>query len=53
MLTTGVKNALKLTSRNGFQMRFTSGIKLLNERAKADEDYYFSKQDGKFRRFDP
>lgn len=28
------------------QVRFSSGIKLLNERAKAEEDYYFSKQDG-------
>jgi hypothetical protein len=28
------------------QVRYTSGIKLLNERAKAEEDYYFSKQDG-------
>jgi hypothetical protein len=25
---------------------FSSGIKLLNERAKAEEDYYFTKQDG-------
>jgi hypothetical protein len=32
------------------QVRFSSGIKLLNEKAKAEEDYYFSKQDGMLHR---
>ena len=28
------------------RLRLSSGIKLINEREKAAEDYYFSKQDG-------
>ena len=37
---------LRPRMRASFQARFSSGIKLLNEKAKAEEDYYFSKQDG-------
>jgi hypothetical protein len=40
---------LQLNRQTRVQVRFTSGIKLLNEKAKAEEDYYFSKQDGMIR----
>ena len=46
MLSRVPKNALRSAVRSGFQVRSASGIKLLNEKAKAEEDYYFSKQDG-------
>jgi hypothetical protein len=48
MLTIIPRSALRLIPRTTVQVRYTSGIKLLNERAKAEEDFYFSKQDGKY-----
>ena len=45
MLITASRNTLRIVGRTT-QVRYSSGIKLLNERAKAEEDYYFSKQDG-------
>jgi len=46
MLISASRNSLRLVARRTNQVRYSSGIKLLNERAKAEEDYYFSKQDG-------
>ena len=48
MLIAASRNGLAVVKRSRQQIRFTSGIKLLNEKAKAEEDYYFSKQDGTF-----
>jgi hypothetical protein len=46
MLQRASRFALRSFPTSQLHMRFSSGIKLLNERAKAEEDYYFSKQDG-------
>ena len=46
MLSRVPTNALRSVVRPSYQIRCSSGIKLLNERAKAEEDYYFTKQDG-------
>lgn len=46
MLIRLTRSVTNTAVRRTLQVRYTSGIKLLNERAKAEEDYYFSKQDG-------
>jgi len=46
MIMIASRNAVRSVIRTTAQVRLAGGIKLLNERAKADEDYYFSKQDG-------
>ena len=52
MLARLSRAGISVSKRINTQVRFSSGIKLLNERAKAEEDYYFSKQDGMMT-FDP
>ena len=51
MLSTFSKVIQRAAPRSLCQARFSSGIKLLNERAKAEEDYYFTKQDGMIVRY--
>jgi hypothetical protein len=46
MLSTFSRAIKRGAPRSLCQAQFSSGIKLLNERAKAEEDYYFTKQDG-------
>jgi hypothetical protein len=48
MLSRALGTTCRLANRGRSQVRYSSGIKLLNERAKAEEDYYFSKQDGMY-----